>query len=489
MSLRRTLTLALSIAALLAPAAARAAEVTVESVPPTLAASAVAARVEAEIAPLNREGVVTIAFDDAAGTLRVRFTPREGAPVERVVTTPASDEERVRAASWLAYNLVRDEASDLLGELARQRPAPPPPPEPEPEVIGPPAPAPAPPTPRRPCDLPGPSQPLSLAFLSPVSWPTRPAQTNLGIGLIYADARAVDGFAVSGGVQRVRCDVGGATVAAAASFVEGRLDGVAVAGGFHQSGERVRGAVVSGAMAWSRGEVEGALVAPLTLTERTMSGAALGMVHVATAPVVGAQLGAGNFASELQGLQIALLNVGGPVSGAQIGVVNVATGDVKGAQLGLVNVNRDADAAVGLYSLSWTRRIRFVAWTSTIRAIQVGVLLEGKWVFSTINFGRLVDLVADGNVILGAEIGVHLVRSEDKGLVLDVVGGIDSQVGGNVGTPIDVSRLGARVGYRLIERFAPYLYGGAALKGASQADGSPPTHLKLIGEVGGGAIF
>jgi hypothetical protein len=299
---------------------------------------------------------------------------------------------------------------------------------------------------------------VAVAFVSPLGWPSSPTDTAFALGVVYSDVWSVNGGAVAP-LLRTRCDVNGGAVSVA-SMIGGRVDGVSLAGAFQRTGERARGAMLSGVFGLHSGPVEGTTIAPVT------------------------------YASELHGAQLAVLNIGGSVNGAQVGLVNIA-GDVKGAQVGLINVNRDADAAVGLTSVSWSRRVRLVAWTSTITPIQVGILLEGKRVFSTVNLGRLLDIATKGDLILGFELGGHLVRSDDVGFIADVVLGVDSSVGTGSSAPLDVTRLGARIGYRAIERFAPYLYGGGALVSTTPPPGQTPSieDVRLRAEIGGGAIF
>jgi hypothetical protein len=455
MSIRRALSALGLVAACatvtLSSRAVDAAEVRLGATPKGIDRDDLTARVTRELAPIPREGVVSITFDEAAQTLRVQFAPEIGGPIERTIPTPADKEERLRAAVWLASNLVRDEAADLLGGL-RPRETQPPPSAPP---IGPPAPAPA-PLPPRPCEGTAPYEPVSVALLAPVGWPTTPSNTGFALGALYADLRSLRGLGIAPAV-RVRCDA--------------------------------RGAVVGGLLALHDGEVRGATVASLTWVSGAVSGAQIGLGNVAREDMRGVEAGLFGYARRVEGAQVALVNVSGSVRGAQVGLINVTTGDVDGAQVGLLNINRDADAAVGIASVSWARHIRIVAWTSTLTPIQVGFVLEGKRVFSTVNLGRLIDLTRLGDVVIGFEIGAHLVRNDDSGMLWDLVLGVDSNVA--VGTTaLDITRLGTRVGYRVAPRFAPYLYAGGALIGATQVNGQRTTDdVRLIGEVGGGALF
>lgn len=402
------------------------------------------------LAPLGRDGVVTVTID--ASVVRVRYVPKVGAPVERTVPAPADAAERVRAAKFLAVNLVSDEASDLLRELT-------PPPRPEPPAptppVTPPAPAPTPepgpPVAPPPCTAP--RAPAAVSFVSPLGYPWAPSDAPFSFAVLYGDWGASRAFAFSGLAARVRCDARGVVASGLTHWVEGETHGVSAAG----------------LAAVQLGPLHGALAAPVTVSANDVSGAALGVV-----------------------------NVGRTVTGAQIGVVNVATGKVHGAQVGLINVAEDVDAGVGLFSLSWARGIRANAWASTISPIEVGVLFEGKRITTGVSFGRLIqDIFQKGEFLLGFELGVHVIRSDEQGFMWDVVAGTDTSVGVGDGNGLDVIRLGSRLGYRVLPRFAPYLYGGAAgvAKSASAGvqssspQGVSPQDLNVRGEFGGGVLF
>ena len=56
--------------------------------------------------------------------LRYRSAGGSGREVERTVTAPTDRGELLKTCALLAGNLVRDEAEELLGQLARPKPAP-----------------------------------------------------------------------------------------------------------------------------------------------------------------------------------------------------------------------------------------------------------------------------------------------------------------------------------------------------------------------------
>ncbi len=156
----------------------------------------------------------------------------------------------------------------------------------------------------------------------------------------------------------------------------------------------------------------------------------------------------------VQGLTASTVTVAtGGLEGAQIGVVNIA-GPVTGAQLGVLNVAKEVDAAVGaLASISWAHRIRAVAWLSSITPLQVGVQFEGKRMYAGISFGRLFQqILTEADFFLGAEIGLHAYANPEHGVIWDFAVSTDSSVGVGAGKLVDLVRLGTRFGYRVAPR-------------------------------------
>src|SRR5262249_20907318 len=82
-----------------------------------------------------------------------------------------------------------------------------------------------------------------------------------------------------------------------------------------------------------------AQVAPAAVAEH-VRGAQIGLGSVTLKDHEGLQLGAGNYAKEMNGAQLGVANIAGKVSGAQIGLFNHAE-SLRGIQIGLVNHAED----------------------------------------------------------------------------------------------------------------------------------------------------
>ena len=186
--------------------------------------------------------------------------------------------------------------------------------------------------------------------------------------------------------------------------------GIQVAGLFNAAGEGLRGAQVSllfnaaggggaaiqvaGLFNAIGGPATGAQLAGLFNAAERLRGLQIagGMNAVENGEGMQAALGYNRALGQLDGVQIAALNVGRDVHGAQIGLVNIAR-DVHGMQLGLVNVADHADAPIG--AVSWVRsgERALEVWGGEALALSAGFRLGTERIYSLVGLasGPLVD--------------------------------------------------------------------------------------------------
>jgi hypothetical protein len=396
----------------------------------------------------------------SAAKAEVRYTTPSGQALTREVELPADGERSVQVVSWLTVNLVRDEAAELLDELrarrkeeaearaaadraaaearaaadkaaaekaasdkaaadkaaaeaARERaqqPAtrfvlPPPPPPPLLREL---------------------ARSFDLALATPISTtpdsPKRELMVQLALG--YGDAGGLRGAAISPSVLRVRRDLLGAAVGAAAVFVganargaivsagysqlEGNLEGIQVGGGVAlQRGRFVRGVVtaVGGAIA---GDVEGAVLGGGVASSRSLEGAAVAAgATVTRGPSHGVLIAGGvNFSGDHDGLEIAGgVNAARDLRGLALAPVNVHR-KVKGLQIGIVNIAEEVDGAqLGVISISKDGRFQPVLWGSSDGGAHLALKSISGWAFTQLGGGIAVgkqELSYDGGA------GLHL---------------------------------------------------------------------------------
>ncbi len=495
----------------------------------------------------RREGDAVVTVEPGGKSARVRFTPAQGAPVERVVAIESAPTARARTLHWLLENMVRDEAAELLDALVPKRSV-----APEQDAaadpgdaaqepnVGPAA-LPSLPPPSLPrglpppsfCDKPLPEFPVGVGLVGPLRLPLPLTRVHAALDLAIGDLGALRGASV-GVFTRTRCDAEGAVLALASDWVGRDLRGVAFTIGFNFVGRDGRGALVAhggnlvrrdfagaayapgfnavlrdadgalaaiGANVVGRnlrgaggavglnlvvGNAHGALVSTgANAVGGELEGAALGLLNLSVGTARGLQLGLGNLGMRgVEGAQVGLVNVARSADGAQIGLINIG-GKLHGTQIGLLNIAEDADAAIGLLSISWLRRVRPYVWASNLKPLQAGVLFEGKRVFSGVSLGRIAESIINRDLIVGFELGLHVVRNDDAGFIWDFVLGIDGGFDDRGTGLFDVGRLGTRVGYRVAKRFAPFAYAGTGLYAENQ-DGDG---LQIRPDFGGGVLF
>lgn len=357
-----------------------------------------------------RSSLGHLRIDAAARSgVSVRYESADGSTkLERRVNLPVAPERRALVIAWVAGNLVRNEAAELLSGFSQQsrsaehaahgetsdakeattaqaaaasvatseskpRPA-----ALEARAV----------TPARVkfevtdgrangANL-GSTRIAHLALISPFVATDRHAAAHafyLSFGAGYSDVGAVDGFGLGLLVDRIEYRVRGAQTSAL-WIDEGSHDGVAIAGLGTSSRGDLRGVEMSGLVNVRSGSAQGAQLAGVAnMALDGGSGAQLsGLFNYQGADFDGAQISGGlNLARRVSGLQLGMLNlargdrasaaqisgtlnVAEDMAGVQVGLVNVAR-DVNGVQLGLVNVSRQTHG-VSLGLFNWSEGVR-----------------------------------------------------------------------------------------------------------------------------------
>lgn len=175
--------------------------------------------------------------------------------------------------------------------------------------------------------------------------------------------------------------------------------------------------------------------------------------------VRGAQAASVNHASEIElGAQLGITNVAGNLRGAQLGVLNVGR-EVKGAQLGLFNFSRNADAAIGLLSITREGNVHPEVSTSDTANLHVGLRFPARYTYSLLDFG-----IQPGGTGKGLQAGLGIggrVRLPHK-LFLDIdLATYAAFRGFRSTTPDLLVKLRATFGWQPFERLA--VFGGPTL--------------------------
>ncbi len=212
--------------------------------------------------------------------------------------------------------------------------------------------------------------------------------------------------------------------------------------------------------------------------------------------------GAFNFAQEVSGLQLGLVNVGKNVHGAQIGLINIAN-DVEGATVGIINLVNNGRHSVDV-------------WTSDTAVFNAGVKLGSDRVYSILGMALQPRVHSEykGDEITwgpGLGIGVAVLQldsfsvavesitfiyfDEDNEIDKNIVGTFPNAlmklriVGGYAFNDMWTIYLGptlnVNIGFRDLDRGISYLREGAIIY---RRDAAPPMQIG-IGFVAGVQIF
>jgi hypothetical protein len=269
------------------------------------------------------------------------------------------------------------------------------------------------------------------------------------------------GLLLSTGLNVVKGNASGLMLSPGANITLGEAEALQVAAGVNVVGGDVRvgqaavGANVAAGSVWGVQLAGGLNVArgDFAGLQGSMGG------NVTGGSVRGLQWAMGfNRASDVTGLQVALLNVGGDVTGAQLGLINVAR-VVTGAQLGLVNVSEEVKGIpVGLLSFEKKGQFHVELYGSDIQLTNLAVKFGGKYLYTALLSGIGPDDRLE-RFSLGLGLGLHLPLGERMWLDGDVAGSTMLRVRDPFGGSSNFLGQGRlMLGVQLFERFA--FFGG-----------------------------
>jgi len=276
-------------------------------------------------------------------------------------------------------------------------------------------------------------------------------------GLVNATGGRLQGLQVAGLVNAAGVSMAGLQVGGLINAAGGDLHGIQVAGLINVAGEDMVGLQAAGLINAAGKNVRGLQAAGLVNAAGELHGIQIAGGMNALGQGGGLQIAGGYNRAEhwLDGVQIAVVNIGCEVTGAQIGVVNIA-GRVHGVQLGLVNVATRADVPIGLVSFMREGERAIEAWGGEALPINAALRLGTPHVYSLLGFGSafyradepigplagvgvkgrvaarvelLVDVVAHELFFLGADNGQALLAQARARFAIDVLPRVAVTVG------------------------------------------------------------
>ncbi|GEM_PF-5023065 len=127
----------------------------------------------------------------------------------------------------------------------------------------------------------------------------------------------------------------------------------------------------------------------LNMVEGPLQGMQLALVNIAGGQSDGMQLGIGNIASDLNGLQLGIVNVGGLTK----------------YQIGLINIAEISDLSLGVFNLNWGRSIHPTLWYDSENDLTVGLEHGSRYLKYSILFSYFFN--QEGALQLGGGLGWH----------------------------------------------------------------------------------
>lgn len=376
------------------------------------------AAVRQEIAKELRVNVSSTPVAGAKGKLDVRidaanvsmtYETADGRQLTRVVKRPKDPSEDLEVIALLAGNLARDEAADLLGELAPKPDADagtspatgvpagetPPKPKAEPKK----APAKAKPLEAKPADQPAPKDSkkklrhdyLNLSLFHPTALhpDSELYEFNFELGLAYSRIGALSGIGVTLGALHVDQKAEGVGVSVLWTQTKGGADGFYGTGFFTTSEGRLRGMEGSGIFNHRVGDVRGLQSAGIFNRAENVEGMqGAGILNI-SANVDGFQ-GSGivnQAKGRVRGAQGSLINLGHDVEGVQAGLVNVG-GKVQGVSVGLVNYSERVDGlSLAPISILPNNRTQALVFADSVAVANIGVKYDTGPMYSLFTLG------------------------------------------------------------------------------------------------------
>jgi hypothetical protein len=214
-----------------------------------------------------------------------------------------------------------------------------------------------------------------------------------GINLFaHFNEKVANGFMLNGVGEFVQGNMNGVEIAGLFNVVSGHMHGLQIATVQNTNVLYAKGVMISGISNFTIGNARGVQIAGITnMAGSHFSGVQLssavniassssnllqlaGMVNVCAEPINGIQIGLGNYA--------------GGVNGVQMGLLNLCGGDVCGAQLGIINHSKDTSAVkIGLVNINPKTRIQLLTYGGNTTKINVAVRFKNHHTYTILGIG------------------------------------------------------------------------------------------------------
>ncbi len=247
--------------------------------------------------------------------------------------------------------------------------------------------------------------------------------TGVQLAGLLSYANSANGLQIGGLANFVKHDVNGVMLSGLVNAAGGKskgfqlsgitniageqFDGLALSGLMNVSAEKMNGVQLSALLNTSGKQLKGVQMSILSNVGLSIKGIQSSLIsNIAADRIRGVQFaGVANIAfnadkavqfssltnvciDNMKGVQFALGNYAENVKGAQIGLLNLSTGKVDGWQIGIVNHSKDSTAhKVGLVNITPRTRIQAMIFGSNTSKINVAVRFKNKQNYSILGAG------------------------------------------------------------------------------------------------------
>ena len=216
-----------------------------------------------------------------------------------------------------------------------------------------------------------------------------------------------NGLAVGGLMNVAGNEMRGIQIGGLANISGKTQKGVAIAGLMNVVAEEMKGGQLSAIMNISGVNAKGAQISAVSNVGVNLNGMQFSALsNIAAGQMKGFQMcGAVNIAvetnrafqlsgitniaqSKMNGVQFAPGNYAGEMKGVQIGILNLAEGSAKGLQIGIINHSKDSTLhKIGLVNITPKTRIQLMAFTGNTSKINLAVRFKNRRTYSILGIG------------------------------------------------------------------------------------------------------
>lgn len=260
---------------------------------------------------------------------------------------------------------------------------------------------------------------LSLGINS-VAGPMRGVQITSGLNVVYGPNKdgyggRMRGIQIASGANLIRGNMRGAQITSGFNGIEGNLRGVQMAGGANGVVGSLQGVQAAAGFNFVLKELTGLqMSAGLNFARTTrLSSQLAGGANVVVGEFSGVQMAGGlNYAGDLKGVQIAPLNVGGNGQGVQVGVANIMSAGRSYVQIGVLNYADDANAQIGVLSMTRKGGVHPQLWTSPSGEFMFSLRGDANYTYSLVHLGTNIGKNRSWNAGLGIGAKVPVVTEQ-----------------------------------------------------------------------------